>query len=75
MPTVVAADVSNATTPLLKGDRLPSRFFDSVVPEAPVATIKVVPTEVLKKPEAIKDDIVNWHWHQGSKVVRRRKSP
>jgi hypothetical protein len=81
MPAAIAADVSDAATPLPKGDRLPSRFFDkpaSASTRAPapinpaVAPIKAAPMEAPKQAKA-NDDIVSWHWHQGSKVVRRRK--
>jgi hypothetical protein len=78
----VAADVTDAEKPpLAKGDRLPSRFFDHALPKTAVETVKIAPTDVPKepetapkKPEASKDDVVSWHWHEGAKVVRRRQS-
>jgi hypothetical protein len=83
MPAAISADFSDAAPPLPKGDRLPSRFFDKPVPTSTpavatinptVATTKVDPPETPKQAKA-NDDIVSWHWHQGSKIVRRRKSP
>ena len=73
-PEVIAPDVTAAETPLPKGDRLPSRFFDGAPPKAAVETVKIVPPEAPKPPEASRDDVVSWHWHEGSKVVRRRRT-
>jgi len=73
-PEVIAPDVTAAETPLPKGDRLPSRFFDGAPPKAAVETVKIVPPEAPKPPEASRDDVVSWHWHEGSKVVRRRRA-
>jgi hypothetical protein len=78
----VAADVTDAENPpLAKSDRLPSRFFDRALPKTTVQTAKIAPADVpkepetaLKLPEASKDDVVSWHWHEGAKVVRRRRS-
>jgi hypothetical protein len=28
----------------------------------------------IPKPEAAADNVVSWHWREGSKVVRRRQS-
>jgi hypothetical protein len=77
----VTADVTDAEKPpLAKGDRLPSWFFDRALPKAAVETVKITPTDLPKepeaalKPEASKDDVVSWHWHEGAKVVRRRRS-
>jgi hypothetical protein len=76
--TAVTADVTDAEKPLLaKGDRLPSPFFDRAVPKTTVETVKIIPKQpetALKQPEASKDDVVSWHWHEGAKVVRRRRS-
>jgi hypothetical protein len=83
LPAAISADISEDTPALPKGDRLPSRFFDRTVPASTpavatinpaVVPIKAAPAEAPKQPPA-KDDIVSWHWHQGSKIVRRRKSP
>jgi hypothetical protein len=78
----VTADVTDAEKlSLVKGDRLPSQFFDRTLPKTTVETVKIAPTDVtkepgaaLKQPEASKDDVVSWHWHEGAKVVRRRRS-
>jgi hypothetical protein len=73
-PEAASVEVIDVATPLPKGDQLPSRFFDSTLPKPAVETVKVVPTEAPKQPEAAKDDVVSWHWHEGSKVVRRRRA-
>ncbi len=73
-PEGIAADMTDLATPLPKGDRLPSRFFDSPLPKPTGETVKIVPTEAPKQSEASKDDVVSWHWHEGSKVVRRRRA-
>jgi hypothetical protein len=75
LPAAIAAiDVTDAAPPLPKGDRLPSPFFDGPPREIPVAATKVVPIETSPKMETSNDDIVSWHWHEGSKVVRRRRA-
>jgi hypothetical protein len=71
----IVADVTDVATPLPKGDRLLSRFFDNTLPETPVETVKIVPIRVPKQSEASKDDVVSWHWHEGAKVVRRQRAP
>jgi len=81
-PKVITADtVDSATPPLSKSDRLPSRFFDTPLPKTSVETVKILPTEIPKQPteppklsEASKDDVVSWHWHEGSKVIRRSRT-
>jgi hypothetical protein len=73
-PQAIAADVSDPSIPLAKGDRLPSRSFDSILPKTSVATVKIVPFESPRRPEASNDDVVSWHWHEGSKVIRRRRA-
>jgi hypothetical protein len=84
VPEVTAADVVDVATPLPKGDRLPSRFFDNPLPQPAVETVKIVPAEpskqeppkqeTPKRSEAARDDVVSWHWHEGSKVIRRRRA-
>ena len=77
-PEVIAPVVTDDAPALPKGDRLPSRFFDSAfdgaLPKPAVETLKIVPAEAPKPPEAAKDDVISWHWHEGSKVVRRRRA-
>jgi len=73
-PEPAAPDATDLATPLPKGDRLPSQVFDGAVPKAPVETVKIVPTEAPRQSEASKDDVVSWHWREGSKVVRRRRA-
>jgi hypothetical protein len=79
-PAAITADVTeSSTSALAKGDRLPSRFFDSALPNSAVETIRIVPTEATKQESpkqstASKEEIVSWHWHEGSKVVRRRRA-
>ena len=68
------AITSDDALALPKGDRLPSPFFDNAPREKPVATVKVAPIEAPKKVETSSGDIVSWHWHQGSKIVRRRRA-
>jgi hypothetical protein len=70
-PEAIAADPTDVATPLPKGDRLPSQFFDRALPQT---AVEIVPTEAPKQSEVSKDDVVSWHWHEGSKVVRRRRS-
>jgi hypothetical protein len=72
---VAATDASDTALPLPKGDRLPSSFIDGAPREIPVVTVKVAPTENPQKLEATNNEIVSWHWHQGSKIVRRRRTP
>ena len=75
LPAAVAATGAyDIALPLPKGDRLPSPLFDGAPREIPTVTMKVAPAENPQKPEAANDDIVSWHWHQGSKIVRRRKA-
>ena len=74
MPEAIAAEVIEVTKPpLAKGDRLPSRFFDERRSSIAVETQKVIPIEPADKSEA-NDDVISWHWHEGSKVVRRLSS-
>jgi hypothetical protein len=76
---LLAADLIDLGNPALaKSDRLPSRFFDNALPKAAVEIVKVVPDSPkrldnpLQQPESSKDDIVSWHWHEGTKIIRRR---
>jgi hypothetical protein len=80
-PKAIAADLADLTPPLAKGDRLPSRFFDSALPKTAVETTKIVPieppeqsTSLRKQSEVSKEDVVMWHWHEGSKIIRRRRA-
>jgi hypothetical protein len=74
LPLARAANTTTDDAPALpKGDRLPSPFFDKIPSEKPVATVKAAPIEAPKKLESPNDDIVSWHWHQGSKIVRHRR--
>jgi len=80
--TIIANKVDLVTPALTKkGNRLPSRLFDDTLSNTPIETVQVVPTELprpsaqpAKQTEASKDEIVSWHWHEGSKVVRRRRA-
>ena len=73
VPDAIAADAAdNHDLPLAKGDRLPSPFLDGALPKTLVDTVKVTPTEAPQQAEAPKNEIANWHWHEGSKIVRRR---
>ena len=72
LPAAVAA--TDTALPLSKGDRLPSAFFDGAPREIPVVAVKVAPIDNSQKPEATNNDIVSWHWHQGTKIVRRRRA-
>ena len=72
-PDAIAADATDiGELPLAKGDRLPSPFLDGALPKTVVDTVKVTPTEAPQPAEAPKNEIANWHWHEGSKIVRRR---
>jgi hypothetical protein len=80
-PKAVAADLADLTPPLAKGDRLPSRLFDSALPKVAVETTKIVPIEppeqsttLRKQSEVSKEDVVIWHWHEGSKIIRRHRA-
>jgi hypothetical protein len=71
-PEEIAADVTDITEPpLAKGDRLPTRLLEKAPPKSTMKIEKIAPIEVPQQTEA-KNDIVSWHWHEGSKVVRRR---
>jgi hypothetical protein len=83
-PKAIAADTTTGSiTPTpAKGDRLPTRVFDDAPPITSVETVKVAPVE-LPKPSAetvqrsatsADDDIVSWRWHEGSKIIRRRRA-
>jgi hypothetical protein len=59
--------------PLLKADRL-----DLAPENAPnkiaVSTIKITPTEPkAEKPSGKTAEITNWHWHEGSKLIKRTR--
>src|ERR1700761_7113796 len=77
-PALVTVDPEDDSVPLVKGDRLPSRFVESARPVTTVETVKLIPTDAPKQPEtpvkqtaASKDETVSWHWHEGGKVIRR----
>jgi|1186.fasta_scaffold1071875_1 hypothetical protein len=73
VPDAIAADAAdNHDLPLAKGDRLSSPFLDGALPKTVVGTVKIAPTETPQQSEAPKDAIASWHWHEGSKIVRRR---
>jgi hypothetical protein len=74
-PEWIAADTAELTKqPLGKSDRLPSFFADRVAPRIAVEREKITPVKIAKEDD-VKDDIVSWHWHEGSKVIRRRRIP
>jgi hypothetical protein len=70
---IITTDDTDDAPALPKGDRLPSPFFDNAPNEKSVATVKTIQVEAPKKLESPNNDIVSWHWHQGSKIVRRRR--
>jgi hypothetical protein len=75
-PSSLPADVLDIDTPSAKGDRLPSRSIDfNALRQAGLDALKkaAAPTTI-SKPEAAADDVVSWHWREGSRVVRRRQS-
>jgi hypothetical protein len=72
-PAALAADFSDLAEPALaKSDRLP---INLVKPYRPVSTTlkekTTVPVPAAQQVQTA-DDVVSWHWHEGSKVVRRR---
>jgi len=80
-PKAIAADLEDLAPALAKGDRLPSRLFDNALPQTAVETTKIVPIEppkqstaLRKQSELSKEDVVMWHWHEGSKIIHRRRA-
>jgi hypothetical protein len=73
-PEATPADETDFATPLAKGDRLPPPRMvdDNPIPKTAVETVKIVPPDPPKQQDRSKDGIVSWHWHEGSKIVRRR---
>jgi hypothetical protein len=85
-PASLASD--DIDTPLAKGDRFPLIDSDILrqagldalkrsavptnVPEPKAAADNVVIAAPKAAPAA--DEVVSWHWREGSKVVRRRQS-
>ena len=72
-PAALAADFSDLAEPALaKSDRLPVNL---VKPDRPVSTTlkeeTAVPVPAAQQVRTA-DDVVSWHWHEGSKVIRRR---
>jgi hypothetical protein len=75
-PSRLSTDVLDLDVPPAKGDRLPSRLIDNIaLRQVGLEALKraVAPTAI-PKPEATADNVVSWHWREGSKVVRRRQS-
>jgi hypothetical protein len=73
-PEWIAADTTELRPPLAKGDRLPFFFSDRAPPQIAVEPVAITPVELVKGDEA-KDEIVGWPWHEGAKVIRRRRTP
>jgi hypothetical protein len=70
-PAAVASD----NTPLAKGDRFPSQVDNGALRLAGlVALKKAAALSAISTPKTATDDVVSWHWREGSKVVRRRHS-
>jgi len=74
-PEAIAADFADlAKPPLAKSDRLPISLINS--DQQPVTAVKIeklAPVPASRQTEA-NEDVVSWHWHEGSKVVRRLSS-
>jgi hypothetical protein len=61
---------------LAKGDRLPSHSIDdNALRQVGLDALKrAAAATIIPSPEAATDNVVSWHWREGSKVVRRRQS-
>jgi hypothetical protein len=74
-PSPMVAVVSDGTTAAAKGDRLPSHVDDGALRQAGLDALKkAIVLSAISKRESSSDDVVSWHWREGSKVVRRRQS-
>ena len=70
----ISAHEEDEAVPLMKADRLQLRSTDDPVrSRAALDALKAALAKAVPKDaEDKKDDIVSWHWHEGSKIVRRR---
>jgi hypothetical protein len=82
--TASLADAATASAideepPLAKADRLPSRQFPAA-PKKTVSTIETAPTLEPEKarptasvsgPRTENREVTSWHWHVGSKIIKR----
>ena len=73
-PSPMLTVVSEGKTAATKGDRLPSSHVDDgALRQAGLDALKnAVALSAISKRKSSSDDVVSWHWREGSKVVRRR---
>jgi hypothetical protein len=66
--------------PLAKADRLPSRYFPATPSKTTLSTVgimptpepeKAMPTASLSAPRTENREVTSWHWHSGSKIIKR----
>ena len=71
-----ASDFLDLDEPLAKGDRLPSHSIDdNALRQVGLDALKkAAAATIIPSPEAATDNVVSWHWREGSKIVRRRQS-
>ena len=60
--------------PLAKADRLQAGDFDNSLPRGAVDALRKAFSKASEKLQRNDDEIVSWHWHEGSKIVRSRRS-
>jgi hypothetical protein len=73
-PSPVAV-VSDGTPAAAKGDRLPPHVDNGTLRQAGLDALKkAAALSASSKRESTSDDVVSWHWREGSKVVRQRQS-
>lgn len=75
-PTTPATNLADFNKPLAKGDRLGSHYMDNgALRQAGLDALKnAVMSADSSKRDAAADNVVSWQWHEGSKIVRRRRS-
>jgi hypothetical protein len=67
-----------AGLPLAKSDKLPSLPLDRAEAKAGVATVKIAPEtpekaslRTIEARPAATEQVTSWHWHAGSKIIKR----
>jgi hypothetical protein len=87
VPVGTASLADAATAPAIdeqpppaKADKLPSRYFPATPSKTTVSTIEIAPTPEPEKarptaslngPKTENQEVTSWHWHAGSKIVKR----
>ena len=57
--------------PLAKAGRLDISYVQSLPEKISVDTIKIVPMKTEVKPTEKATEVTSWHWHEGSKIIKR----